>query len=120
MIERAGGLVLINAEVAQIVVEDGRAVGVRMAADGHVIRAPIVISDAGRAQHVRRRCCPRDVAEDAGLLADLTQVSPSMAHLCLYLGFEETAEALRPAQAQPLDLPERGLRADHRGQPHGS
>ena len=47
VIERAGGLVLINAEVAQVVVEDGRAVGVQMAADGRVIRAPIVISDAG-------------------------------------------------------------------------
>ncbi len=119
VIESAGGLVLINAEVAQVVVEDGRAVGVQMAADGRVIRAPIVISDAG-VLNTFDALLPRDVAEDAGLLQDLTQVSPSMAHLCLYLGFEETAEALRHAQAQPLDLPERGLRADHRGQPHGS
>ena len=100
VIERAGGLVLINAEVAEVVVEDGRAVGVRMAADGHVIRAPIVISDAG-VLNTFGELLPRDVAERAGLLADLTQVAPSMAHLCLYLGFEETAEA--------LDLPKHNL-----------
>ena len=93
VITRAGGLVLINAEVAEVVVEEGRAVGVRMAADGRVIRAPIVISDAG-VLNTFGELLPRDVAEGAGLLTDLTRVSPSMAHLCLYLGFEETAEAL--------------------------
>ncbi|HSO04931.1 MAG TPA: NAD(P)/FAD-dependent oxidoreductase [Candidatus Limnocylindrales bacterium] len=93
VIERTGGLVLINAEVAEVVVEEGRAVGVRMAADGRVIRAPIVISDAG-VLNTFGELLPRDVAEGAGLLTDLTRVAPSMAHLCLYLGFEETAEAL--------------------------
>ena len=100
VIERAGGLVLINAEVAQVVVEDGRAVGVEMAADGRVIRAPIVISDAG-VLNTFAKLLAHDVAERAGLLEGLTQVSPSMAHLCLYLGFEETAEA--------LDLPKHNL-----------
>ena len=93
VIEGAGGLVLINAEVAQVVVEDGLAVGVRMAADEQVLRAPMVISDAG-VLNTFGALLPREVAEGAGLLQDLTQVSPSMAHLCLYLGFEETAEAL--------------------------
>ena len=100
VIERAGGTVLINAEVAEIVVEDGRAVGVRMAADDKVIRAPIVISDAGVA-NTFARLLPHDVAEEAGLLADLERVSPSMAHLCLYLGFEQTAAE--------LDLPKHNL-----------
>ena len=100
VIERAGGLVLINAEVAEIVVEDGRAVGVRMAADGAVIRAPIIISDAG-VHNTFARLLPHDVAEEAGLLADLSRVSPSLAHLSLYLGFKETAEA--------LDLPKHNL-----------
>ena len=100
VIDRAGGLVLINAEVGQVVVEDGRAVGVEMAADGRVIRAPIVISDAG-VLNTFAELLAHDVAEGAGLLEGLTQVSPSMAHLCLYLGFEETAEA--------LDLPKHNL-----------
>jgi all-trans-retinol 13,14-reductase len=93
VIEKAGGTVLVNAEVGQIVVEDGRAVGVRMAADQVVIRAPIVISDAGVSATFGQLLAP-DVAERAGLLADLTTVAPSMAHLCLYLGFEQTAEEL--------------------------
>ena len=93
VIERAGGLVLINAEVAEVVVEDGRAVGVRMAADGAVIRAPIIISDAG-VHNTFTELLPRDVAEGAGMLANLAEVSPSLGHLCLYLGFEESAEAL--------------------------
>lgn len=100
VIERAGGTVLINAEVAQIVVEGGRAVGVRMAADDTVIRAPIVISDAGVA-NTFARLLPHEVADEAGLLVDLTQVPPSLAHMCLYLGFEQTA-------AQ-LDLPKHNL-----------
>ncbi|MGB7983098.1 MAG: NAD(P)/FAD-dependent oxidoreductase [Candidatus Nanopelagicales bacterium] len=100
VIERAGGVVLINAEVGRIVVEKGRAVGVEMAADGRVIRAPIVISDAGVANTFARLLDP-DVAERAGLLADLAKVTPSIAHLCLYLGFEQTAEE--------LDLPKHNL-----------
>jgi all-trans-retinol 13,14-reductase len=100
VIERAGGLVLINAEVAEVVVEQGRAVGVRMAADGRIIRAPIVISDAG-VLNTFGELLARDVAEGAGVLQDLTRVAPSMAHLCLYLGFEETAQA--------LDMPKHNL-----------
>ena len=47
VIEQAGGMVLVGAEVDEVVLEGGRAVGVRMAADDAVIRAPVVISDAG-------------------------------------------------------------------------
>jgi len=93
VIERAGGTVLINAEVAEIVIEDGHAVGVRMAADDKVIRAPIVVSDAG-VVNTFTHLLPHDVAQSKGLLTDLTQVSPSMGHLCLYLGFDKTAEEL--------------------------
>ena len=100
VIERAGGTVLINAEVAQIVVEGGRAVGIEMASDGHVIRAPIVISDAG-VVNTFARLVPPDVAAETGLVDKLAKVTPSIAHLCLYLGFEETAEA--------LDLPKYNL-----------
>lgn len=100
VIEQAGGTVLINAEVAQVVVEKGRAVGVRMAADDKVIRAPQIISDAG-VVNTFTRLLPRDVAEKAGLPANLDQVSPSLGHLCLYLGFEKTAAE--------LDLPKYNL-----------
>jgi all-trans-retinol 13,14-reductase len=93
VIEEAGGIVLVNAEVAEVVIEDGRAVGVRMAADNAVIPAPVVISDAG-VSATFGRLVPPEVAETSGLRANLARVEPSMAHLCLYLGFEHTAEEL--------------------------
>ena len=46
-IEAAGGAVVTSAEVEQIVVERGRAVGVRLAGGERGPRAPVVVSDAG-------------------------------------------------------------------------
>jgi len=46
VIESAGGAVITSAEVSEILVEKGRAVGVRMA-DGNELRAPTIISNAG-------------------------------------------------------------------------
>src|SRR5690606_3149972 len=46
LIEERGGQLVTSAEVARVVVEGGRAVGVALA-DGRVLRAPIVVSAAG-------------------------------------------------------------------------
>jgi all-trans-retinol 13,14-reductase len=94
VIERAGGSVLINAEVAEVLVENGHAVGVRMAEDDALIHAPIVISDAG-VINTFTRLLPNEVADQYGLLEDLKSVGPSMGHLCLYVGFKHTAEELQ-------------------------
>ncbi len=93
VIEAAGGRVLSRAEVGQIVVEQGRAIGVQMAADGRVIRAPIVISDAGVANTFGRLLSP-PVAARHGLLERLKNTRPSGAHLCLYIGLATTASEL--------------------------
>jgi len=93
VIQAAGGAVVVDAEVAEIVVEGRRAVGVRMAADGTVLRAPVVVSDAG-VGNTFGRLVPRDVAEGRGLLANLAQVRPSHGHLCLYVGLQHTAAEL--------------------------
>ncbi len=92
VIEGAGGIALISAEVRGVLVEGGRAVGVRMA-DGREVRAPIVISDAG-AVNTFGRLLPKEVAAAAGIGEALVKVSPSMAHLCLYVGLRHTAEEL--------------------------
>jgi len=98
VIRAAGGEVLSNAEVAEIVVEGGRAVGVRMATDGAVLRAPLVISDAG-APNTFGRLLPEAVADRHGLRAALAGTRPSAAHACLYVGLRGTARelGLRPA-----------------------
>jgi len=88
VIESGGGEVYTNAEVSRILVERGRARGVEMA-DGHVIRAPIVISDAG-AVATFLRLLPHEIAEPTGLPSRLRAIGPSIGHLCLYLGFRAT------------------------------
>jgi len=93
VIRASGGELLSNAEVAEIVVEGRRAVGVRMAADGAVLRAPLIISDAG-VMNTFGRLLPTAVAERAGLRAALEGLEPSTAHACLYVGLKRTAADL--------------------------
>ncbi len=91
-IEEGGGRVLIRAEVDQILIEDKRAVGVRMS-DGSTIMAPIVISDAGVFNTFNRLLNPQ-TARQFGVDKIGTKIEPSAAHICLYMGLENTAEEL--------------------------
>jgi len=116
-ITRAGGLLLTNAEVAEILVEGGRAVGVRMAADDRTVRAPVVVSGAGAAATFRR-LLPRDPdalgSRGAGVARQADgadRVGPSVAHACLYVGLDATADALRLPRANHWLFPRGGY--DH-------
>jgi phytoene dehydrogenase-like protein len=85
-IERAGGRLIVGARVERVLVEKGRAVGVRMA-DGRELRSPCVVSDAG-VQATYEQLLPdaaSDVAEPAVAVRSLR---PSFGHLCLYVGLE--------------------------------
>lgn len=88
VIETAGGAVFINAKVDRILIEDGRAVGVKMD-DGARIEAPVVISDAGLPA-TYGKLLPHTLANLTGMPERLRQVGPSSAHLCLYLGLRRT------------------------------
>jgi all-trans-retinol 13,14-reductase len=87
-----GGKVLINAEVSEVAIENERAAGVKMK-DGTLIRAPLVISDAG-VMNTFGSLVARDVVERYRALPDPHVLQPSIAHLCLYLGLRHTAEEL--------------------------
>ena len=91
-LEEHGGAVFVAAEVERILVENGRAVGVRMS-DGRELRAPIVVSDAG-APNTYLRLLPREIAEPTGLPARLREIGPSSGHLSLYLGLDRTDREL--------------------------
>ncbi len=81
----AGGWTRINADVAEIIIEGGRAVGVRLA-DGEEIRAARVVSAVGVGATVRRLLPERYRAEPwAEAVATLP---PGPAYLCLHLGFK--------------------------------
>ena len=88
-IQRAGGRIVVGAEVTRILTGPaGRAVGVRMA-DGREFRARAVISDAG-ARNTYERLLDPEVATKLGVLEPLRSIPPSMSHLCLYVGLEHS------------------------------
>lgn len=91
-IEAAGGAVITSAEVAEIVVERDRAVGVRLAS-GEEVRAARVISDAGLALTFGK-LVPREAAARHHLKPTVPGAPPSFAHVSLYAGFRHDAAAL--------------------------
>lgn len=92
LIINGGGAIYTNAEVKEIAVESGKTIGVRMA-DDVVIKAPMVISSAG-IMNTYNHLLPRAVSEKAGLPKLTSELSPSSAHLSLYIGLRHTAEEL--------------------------
>ena len=91
-IQRAGGEVFTYAEVKQILIADGKVSGVEMA-DSYKIECDCVISSAG-INNTFNRLLPDRVVEASGYRDLLPNVSPSFAHLCVYIGLKETAEQL--------------------------
>lgn len=91
VIAKTGGEIRVSAEVLSILVEDDRAVGVRMA-DGHELRAKTVISAAG-ATNTYAKLLPSS-HRDPTLEASLSRIGPSLSWLCLYLGMKRTDEEL--------------------------
>lgn len=83
-VAEAGGWTRIYADVDQILLENGRAVGVRLA-DGEEIRASRVFSAAGVLATVQR-LLPSSYEEP--WMRSVREMRPSKAHVCLYIGFE--------------------------------
>ncbi|MEZ4462681.1 MAG: NAD(P)/FAD-dependent oxidoreductase [bacterium] len=109
VIEEAGGKVLVRATVSSVLVENNTAVGVKME-DGREIRAPFIVSNAG-ASNTFEHLVPPSVRQKFGLTDVFRKVRPSAAHLCLYLGFDETADALGLERANLWITPDEEL--DH-------
>jgi all-trans-retinol 13,14-reductase len=91
-----GGVICTNAEVARIVTEKGRAVGVEMA-DGRVIRGRHVVSGAGLGT-TTERLLAHEPRVDA-LRAKARAIGPSASHLSLYIGLDRTAAELNLPKA---------------------
>jgi all-trans-retinol 13,14-reductase len=86
-LEGLGGAVLVDAEVSSIIMDRGRAIGVR-ARQGREFRAPVIISDAGLATTLR--LLPGDARGREVLDRAQARVSTSAAHVCLYVGLKQT------------------------------
>ncbi len=96
-VEDAGGYTRISADVAQILVENGVAVGVRMR-DGEEIRARRIVSAAGALATVDRLLPQQYATQD--WVASIRGLSPAPAHVCLYMGFKGD---IRKAGAGPAN-----------------
>jgi all-trans-retinol 13,14-reductase len=84
-VARAGGEIVVRATVDRILVERGRAVGVRMT-DGTEFKAPVVVSAAG-AHITATQFVPEDYRETEWARG-ISQLRASPPHICLYVGLE--------------------------------
>lgn len=91
-IQASGGEVFTYADVSEIIVDKGRATGVKMS-DGHSIYAPTIISNAG-AINTFTKLLPAAVSEKLGYAEKANSVQRSMSHLGMYIGLKGTAEEL--------------------------
>ncbi len=101
VIQRAGGAVVVNAEVEQILVEQhgsgDRAIGVRMA-NGDEILCQQVVSAAGL-YNTYGKLMPESVGARHRFSDKMTAFKPSVAHLGLYVGLKGSAADLKLEQA---------------------
>jgi len=100
-VANAGGWTRICADVAEVVIEGGRAVGVRMG-DGEVLRAGTVISDVG-AWNTSTRLLP-PAYRDAAWAQSVRAIAPSAAHVCLYIGFRGDIAAAGASRRSEWDF----------------
>lgn len=91
-IEAGGGLLLTNAGVQEIVVEHGKAVGVKLD-DDRVLRADLIVSNAG-ALNTYGRLLTSESRAQIGFADALGRIEPSASHLSLYIGLNQTADEL--------------------------
>ena len=91
-IQKQGGEVFTYAEVSEILIEDGKVVGVEMA-DGHKIMCPCVVSSAGVANTFNELLPENDATRDE-YAEEMSHVRPSIGHLGVYVGLQGTAEEL--------------------------
>lgn len=91
-IEKSGGEVLVNAEVERILIENNTAVGVQMK-NGDVLKAPIIISNAGARNTFKKLLQPSELPET--ITQELDKLKPSVSHLALYIGLDASDEELQ-------------------------
>lgn len=93
VIQQSGGDLLTYASVDEIVIKQGKAVGVKMA-DGHIIYSSKIISSAG-AINTFRHLVPENISRKHGYLDHLNSITSSKAHLGMYIGLKGSPQELK-------------------------
>lgn len=92
VIEKAGGTILVRAEVKEIQIENNKATGVEMA-DGKIFTADNIVSGAG-VFTTYDKLLPAETVNKHRLNEQLKKVERSVAHACLYIGLKGTPDEL--------------------------
>ena len=92
VIEKAGGTILTNAEVEEIVIKNNKATGVKMK-DGNIFSAKNIISGAG-IMTTYNKLLPTAISEKHRLKDQLQKVKRSVSHACLYIGLDGSPKDL--------------------------
>lgn len=93
VVRASGGDIFTYARVQEILVENGRACGVRME-NGDVIRADNVMSSVG-ARMTYEKLLPQPLREQHKFPEKLKKVKASGSSLCLFLGFKGSSQELK-------------------------
>ncbi|MDZ4846572.1 MAG: NAD(P)/FAD-dependent oxidoreductase [Chitinophagales bacterium] len=97
VIKAAGGKIYINADVSEVIVKGNKAIGVKMA-DGKELYADTIISNAGII-NTYRKLIPAEIGKHYGMADLVKKVTPSAAHVSLYIGLQHTAKDLNLPKA---------------------
>ncbi|MBD3320099.1 MAG: FAD-dependent oxidoreductase [Chitinivibrionales bacterium] len=95
VIRKAGGMVCVNCEVTEILIENNKAVGVKIrdqrtkSPKERIVHAPIIISSAG-AENTYNRLCTHDHCEKK----DINGLELGCSAVSLYVGLKESPEKL--------------------------
>ena len=93
VIEAAGGTILINAEVEEVIIKNNTAKGVHMK-DGKNFYAKTIISGTG-VFNTYEKLIPDAISTQYKFKEQLKKVNPSVAHACLYIGLKGSPESLK-------------------------
>lgn len=102
VIRRHGGQVLVDGEVEAILLRGDTAIGVRTRA-GDEITAPIIVSNVGIHNTLDALLPPRAAMQR--VRRGVSRVHKSSGHLCLYVGFRQSPEALGLTSTQRWVFP---------------
>jgi all-trans-retinol 13,14-reductase len=100
----AGGEIFTNAEVKEVLIKNNKAIGVKMY-DGKEFFAPVVISDAG-IYNTYRNLLPEGSKQALNTEKLFEKLAPSVGHVCLYIGINESNENLKLGKANYWIFPD--------------
>ncbi len=90
-IEKNGGTLALKAEVQEICIEKNKVNGVKLT-NGDMLYAPVVVSNAGARNTFSKLVAPS--VYDQKLKTKLEEIKASVAHLCLYIGLDQSDATL--------------------------